>query len=557
MAEIKVGEQQFNLSEKQLREVFYEITTVESKVQKGLEDISDAIAQLDNTEFMVLRRDISLMMLDLSLSGEELFNVCFDIILVSDELKKLDVATHEHLELNIDLDQIKAKAKEKKSYGKFMSYILKAEHDYHFDPEFIFFVYHWHPELSDFLHNRKDFFSFLKRKKTTKSEGFIYVLAQLGYDIDEALKIVAQESGEEFLRILKELLEEGGDASKVLEYAVSRADIEFLSEILKREVDPNVSDHTGDTLLGIAVDRGESIIVDLLLEYKADPNIKHLSTGETPLIKACKRGDLLLADILLNGGANPSLEDNEGNTAFLAATDKGDKSLVDLLLKYNADFAKFKYLLRAGMKERRIKYIKLLVELANLNEEDYMRVVEKNGGSKEMDEEYRREFKMALTNIKLEASYKGVVTPDDEIKAGNDDSLDKFEQQYKLDEQLVEAVVHGDAKLVLEALKNGANPDIKTPDGLSSTNLIHLATWHGDIEIVKYLLEYKVHVDKQDANGDTALFFSVFKENLELFKLLLSSGADAYLTNNAGVSPYDLIKEKNMAEFLPLVEQAA
>eukprot|EP00192_Tetraselmis_astigmatica_P008046 CAMPEP_0117670350 /NCGR_PEP_ID=MMETSP0804-20121206/12696_1 /TAXON_ID=1074897 /ORGANISM="Tetraselmis astigmatica, Strain CCMP880" /LENGTH=674 /DNA_ID=CAMNT_0005478623 /DNA_START=289 /DNA_END=2313 /DNA_ORIENTATION=- len=59
----------------------------------------------------------------------------------------------------------------------------------------------------------------------------------------------------------------------------------------------------GHTVLFSTVAAGHREILDILLEFKADPNVPHAKTGTMPLWIACSNGDFLCAEALLNAGA--------------------------------------------------------------------------------------------------------------------------------------------------------------------------------------------------------------------------------------------------------------
>ena len=63
-------------------------------------------------------------------------------------------------------------------------------------------------------------------------------------------------------------------------------------------------------------------VVDLLLEYKADPNIQN-DAGETPFHLACRRADLQLMYVLLQNNADVNLVDQAGMGAVHHAAYSG------------------------------------------------------------------------------------------------------------------------------------------------------------------------------------------------------------------------------------------
>ncbi len=75
-------------------------------------------------------------------------------------------------------------------------------------------------------------------------------------------------------------------------------------------------------------------IVELLLEYKADPNVTDVN-GNTPLILAASRGNVEIVQVLLSHGVK--LQDGPGKAAFTCAVQAGHHSVVKLFLQHKAD----------------------------------------------------------------------------------------------------------------------------------------------------------------------------------------------------------------------------
>lgn len=92
-------------------------------------------------------------------------------------------------------------------------------------------------------------------------------------------------------------------------------------------------------------------------------------------------------------------------------------------------------------------------------------------------------------------------------------------------------------KLAIEVDKDGMLP-------------LHWAADRGDVEMVNFLLDVpdvKAHISKQDEGGDTPLHYAVMSENETVAKLLVCSGADANIPNEAGETPAELAKAGGLA----------
>ena len=71
--------------------------------------------------------------------------------------------------------------------------------------------------------------------------------------------------------------------------------------------------------------------------------------------------------------------------------------------------------------------------------------------------------------------------------------------------------------------------------GFYNSNLLHLSSWYGKLDIVKFCVEEKgLDVDSRDGYGDTALHLAAHEGQLQVLQHLLSSGADVDMKNEYG-----------------------
>ncbi len=544
MIHLKVNNIKFNVRESQLEKLFYSISDSNIKAVRGLEEISDNLAALDNISFMLKRKEIALKLFYQKINYKTLFDVLYDLIIISDEIKKLDISTHEHFEYRLDLNEIIGKTKEHHEFKKFLRYILKVKNKYKNDSEFILFIYYWKDDLTKIF----------KKGQQTNSNNFADILQKIGFYIDDVAEIIVKESGEIFLQMLQELINSGAKTDMLLEYAILRADIEFVTEILSNKSDPNIKDHNGETMLGLAVDRGDAIILETLLNYKADINLQNVN-GETALLKACKKLDLTIIEILLINGADPNIPDQTGNKAIFAALYGNNFNLINFLLKYKADYKKINYLLDPVHSELRKKYLEVFIKLTKMGKKQYLEILAENIVSSNKQNEYIEEFDVVLKSLNNNYNYSAIITPDNKEIIQKQAKEELFQEEIQI--KLISAIIKQNNIDVLNLLKIGANPNIKNKYELNHSHLIHYAIWHDNYDITKSLLEYNTDVNVQDVNGDSPIFFATFKKNQDIVKLLINFGADPYLTNFSGISAYDLAVTNKMTDFINLMKQAA
>lgn len=119
--------------------------------------------------------------------------------------------------------------------------------------------------------------------------------------------------------------------------------------LLKNRANPNLIDNSGRSAINLFLGKRDYQmseekavqIVELLLQYNADPNIGKNTDGDTSLIISCYRKYYSITKMLLDHKANPNDKNREGNTPLMVAchnSKNGDmKEFVNLLLKYGAD----------------------------------------------------------------------------------------------------------------------------------------------------------------------------------------------------------------------------
>ena len=94
-----------------------------------------------------------------------------------------------------------------------------------------------------------------------------------------------------------------------LHIVVKRGDDLYLRYLLSRGADPNLRDGRGNTPLLLAVQFGQTGMIETLVAGRANPNLGNAG-GETPLIRAVQRRDLAMVRALLAAKANPDQSDS-------------------------------------------------------------------------------------------------------------------------------------------------------------------------------------------------------------------------------------------------------
>ncbi len=130
---------------------------------------------------------------------------------------------------------------------------------------------------------------------------------------------------------------------KKLSKALKDGKVDDFKNLLKEGANPNAPDHRHESILHLAVRKGNAenseITVDYLLNKavnKANPNTA-TPDGWTALMEAAHVGKCNVAKILLEAGANPNAAKGYGWTALMSAAFEGHDKVVDILLKRGAN----------------------------------------------------------------------------------------------------------------------------------------------------------------------------------------------------------------------------
>jgi ankyrin repeat protein len=102
----------------------------------------------------------------------------------------------------------------------------------------------------------------------------------------------------------------------LLHNAVRENKLNFLNILLQCNLDLNDYDNEGKAALHYAVDSGNKVATEMLLQAGADVNVREITNKFTPLHLAVMRRSDDIVELLLNYNANSKLEDYIGRTAM-------------------------------------------------------------------------------------------------------------------------------------------------------------------------------------------------------------------------------------------------
>nr|XP_030870418.2 ankyrin repeat and SAM domain-containing protein 6 isoform X4 [Gorilla gorilla gorilla] len=319
-----------------------------------------------------------------------------------------------------------------------------------------------------------------------------------------------------------------------LQFAAAGGHEPLVRFLLRRGASVNSRNHYGWSALMQAARFGHVSVAHLLLDHGADVNAQN-RLGASVLTVASRGGHLGVVKLLLEAGAFVDHHHPSGEqlglggsrdepldiTALMAAIQHGHEAVVRLLMEWGADpnhtarTVGWSPLMLAALTGRLGVAQQLVEKGAN---PDHLSVLEKTAFEVALDCKHRDlvDYLDPLTTVRPKT---------DEEKR----RPDIFHALKMGNFQLVKEIADEDPSHV-----NLVNGDGATP--------LMLAAVTGQLALVQLLVERHADVDKQDSvHGWTALMQATYHGNKEIVKYLLNQGADVTLRAKNGYTAFDLV----------------
>lgn len=308
--------------------------------------------------------------------------------------------------------------------------------------------------------------------------------------------------------------------------AVQMGRLDMAEYLLERGADINASDVTGATPLYHAVTGSHTKLVDFLLQHKADPDI----AGPTgfPIQVAARQGHQAILELLIKYDADVNLK---GHSPLYEAATLGHNGITRLLIDAKADLnapnEQGRTPVHAAARQGHVHVLRqLLARGAKVD------VVDDQGVSP-LDLAIEADHD-ELAKVLIE---KG--SPIDIFTAIGMADHERVKQIIVLNPQAVymvrkgrtplhEAVRLGQLETAQLLLKHKADIRILTADTQNITPL-QLAVIGGSVEMVKLLIDAGADVNRIARNEEIIappLYYAVIKGNVAVARLLLEQGAD-------------------------------
>lgn len=277
------------------------------------------------------------------------------------------------------------------------------------------------------------------------------------------------------------------------------------------------------SVLHVAVESGQSDIVEHLLENNARPDIYN-STFQTPLLLACLWGMFPMVKLLVEKGADVNLDDNTHNSPLMLAAGRGYNIITKYLLGMGADInaenSAGQSPTMAAARGCHYSTVELLLSHGiDSNRENRWGDTLIIFAVKSGDDNF---FSLLLSK-----------RPDLNVK-------DRYGRSL-----LMLAAERGHMNVAKLLLKGGADPTAVDPGGCTA---LHFAAMFGQVVIVNLLLgRPKVEVDALDSQRRTPLHFAARGGSAHTVRELLKKGASATTEDKDGKSPLDLAETQPLA----------
>ena len=288
--------------------------------------------------------------------------------------------------------------------------------------------------------------------------------------------------------------------------------------LLDHGADANIARDDGCTPLHLAVMEGNQNVVKLFLEKNALINTQD-ADGNSPLHRAVSKGFFDITKLLVQKGSNVNPQNKEGGTPLFLGVKNKHEQLIKLLIENEAD-------VKIGYKKNYTERIQL--------------VRGKDKGRAAWHYVLVKKHLLGLFLKRVKGGRVNVADFGDILRSGwgkdppegtTDKILKEYDFQFK---EIPDAtLLHIASEQVNEPeiidllVKSGANVNAQDAEGFTP---LHMAAIHGNLKIVKKLVDLDADVNIVATDGKNAAELAHLNEELEIEEYLESKMASSQRT---------------------------
>ena len=289
--------------------------------------------------------------------------------------------------------------------------------------------------------------------------------------------------------------------------------------LLDHGADANIAAADGRTPLHKAVMKGNQNLVKLFLEKNALVNTQN-ADGDSPLHTAVSNGFFDITKLLIKKGSNVNLQNKEGRTPLFLGVKNKHEQLIKLLIENEADVS-------IGYKE-------------NSTERFYL-VRGKDRGRAAWHYVLVKKHLLGLFLMRIKGGVIKVADFGHILRSGwgkdppegtTDKILKEYDFQFKEipDATLLHIASEqiNEPEIIDLLVKSGANVNAQDAEGFTP---LHMAAIHGNLKIVKKLVDLEADVNIVTTDGKNAAELAHLNEELEIEEYLKSKMVSSQRTN--------------------------
>jgi ankyrin repeat protein len=395
-----------------------------------------------------------------------------------------------------------------------------------------------------------------------------------------------------------EIYEKDKCGQNALFYAID--ELKIFNKLIDSGLDYNVVNCEGINLIMKASMEGRIDIVKELVRRKADLNHRDYE-GRTAIFYAFEKNFIDIVEMLAKSGADLNIEDNNGLTLISLAAYEGKADMIELLIKYGANvnyknkrnlsvigqmimdeipynYEMANYIIDKNFDINSIEAYGVPLLLACIKYDRHelaYRLIEKGANVNMKDKDGVTPLLKAVQQKRVELVKllldKGAIVEEGDYYgldalnlAFNSDQIEVMKLLlYKINNvnlligpnlitPLMWASWAGDIDLVKLLIEKGSDVNYKNINGL--TPLMEAAKM-GQKEVVEYLINKGARVNEVSKKGWSALMWAVDRNKPEVVKLLIEKGADVNIKDIDGNTAISIAKIKKNEQLISLLSK--